>query len=98
MLQELGVAALLMLAVGDIGVTVAVRVLGVKNNIPKLLQSTLCRSGRWWCFAHAIGSATLRAFFGLPDIQCTVPQLLRQLRAEPLPTTCILLIDQYCEE
>ena len=96
MLQELGVAALSMLAVGDLGVTVAVWALGVKSNIRKLLQATLCRSRR--CFVHAIGPATLRTFFSLRDIQYTAPRLLRQLRAEPLPTTCILLIDQYdCE-
>ena len=45
-----------------------------------------------------MGPATLRTFFGPHDIEYTVPQLLRQLRFEPLPTTSILLMNDSCQK
>ena len=98
LLQELGVAALLMLAVGDTGLTVIARSMGPGNPNRKNLALALSLSRGWWSFAHAIGPATLRSVFGPRDIQYTVQQLLQQLRAEPLPTASIVLLNQSCQK
>ena len=98
LLQELGVAALLMLAVGDVGLTVMARILGSGSENYKSLTLGLSRSRVWWSFAHAIGPATIRTLFGPRDIQYTVPQLLQHLRTEPLPTSSISLINQACQK
>jgi hypothetical protein len=97
LLQELGVAALLMLAVGDTGLTVIARAMGPGSESRQSLTSALACSRGWWSFAHAIGPATLRTFFGPRDIPYTIPQLLQQLRNEPLPAASILMINQSCE-
>jgi hypothetical protein len=98
LLQELGVAALLMLAVGDAGLTVIARAMGTENQNRSSLVLSLSRSRGWWSFAHAIGPATLSTFFGPCERQYTVEQLLHQLRTEPLPTASILLINQCCQK
>ena len=97
LLQELGIAALLMLAVADTGLTVIARAMGAGNDNRRILVLSLCRSRAWWSFAHAIGPATLRMFFGPCDMQYTVQQLLQHLRAEPLTTASIILINQSCQ-
>ena len=96
LLQDLGVAALLMLAVAEPGLTVFARAMGPGGSQRAIFTSALSSSRGWWSFAHAIGPATFRTFFGPRDIQYTVPELLHQLRAEPLPTASILLINQSC--
>jgi hypothetical protein len=97
LLQELGIAALLMLAVADTGLTVIARAIGAASHHRSSLVSSLCRSRVWWSFAHAIGPATLRTFFGPCDMQYTTQQLLQQLRAEPLTTALITSINQSCQ-
>src|SRR5436853_3871549 len=74
LLQELGVAALLMLAVRDIGLTVIAIAMGLESySCSCLVVSLSCLRG-WWSFVHAIGPATLRMFFGPCNIQYTVQQ------------------------
>ena len=97
LLHELGIAALLMLAVADPGVTVIARAMGPESDERKILTSALSSSRAWWSFAHAIGPATLRTFFGPRDIQYTVSQLIYQLRTEPLPTASIRLLNKVCQ-
>jgi hypothetical protein len=96
LLQDLGIAALLMIAVSDVGLTVLARNIGPGGQNHANLRTALVRSRAWWSFAHAIGPATLRTFFGPRDVEYTVPQLLQQLREEPLPTAVILRMNQSC--
>ena len=97
LLEELGVAAILMLAVAEPGLTVIARALGPESEQRGILTSALSSARGWWSFAHAIGPATLRTLFGPRDTQYTVPQLLHQLRKEPLPTTSLSLLNKSCE-
>lgn len=97
LLQDLGVAALLMLAVSDTGLTVIGRAMGPDSFQRQSLRAALSRSRAWWSFAHAIGPATLTTFFGPRDVQYAVPQLLQKLMAEPLPTSSIDLLNRSCE-
>ena len=98
LLQELGITALLILAVGDIGLTVIARAMGPESYSRSCLVMSLSHSREWWSFGHAIGPTTLRKFFGPCNIQYMVQQLLQELRTEPLPTASILLINQSCLE
>ena len=97
LLGELGVAALMMLAVAPQGLTAFARVVGPGSDQRKALISALSSSRGWWLFAHAIGPAVLRTVFGPCDIEYTVPQPLRKLRIEPLPTASILAINKLSQ-
>ena len=94
--QETGVAALLMLAAADTGLTIIARAIAPKNKCREGLISALSCSRAWWSFAHAIGPSTLRTCLGPRNIHYTVPQLLQQLCIESLPTASILQINQSC--
>lgn len=94
--QELGVAALLMLAVAEQGLTIIGRACGPRSsNIPNL-ASALSSSRAWWSFAHAIGPPTFRTLFGLRSVSYTVPQLLHYLRTEPMPAASVAAIHEAC--
>jgi hypothetical protein len=97
LLQELGVDALLMLVVEDMGLTVIARAMDPGSESQKSLTSALAFSRGWWSFIHVISPATLRTFFGSCDIHYSIPQLLQQLRNKPLPTASIVLINESCE-
>ena len=94
--EKLGVAALLLLAVNETGLTVIAKFMGQSSEGTKWLMPALSGARAWWCFAHAIGPATLRTLFGPRDIHYTIPKLLQQLRNEPLPVACIDLINKSC--
>ena len=96
LIQELGVASLLMLAVADTGPTMIARSFGPQSRQQNELVSTLCCARGWWAFAHAIGPATLRTFFGPRDIHYTVPQLVQLLRNEPLPAIAVRKMNGFC--
>lgn len=96
LLQDLGVTALLGLAVSDLGLTTIARAMGPDSPQRQALRVALWASRGWWSFAHAIGPPTLRTFFGPRDISYTVPELLHKLRIEPLPTSSIELINRSC--
>ena len=96
LVQELGVAALPMLAVGGTGLMAIARALGPESIERKWLTSALSCARAWWSFAHAIGPATLRTFFGPRDIHYTVCHLVQQLRNEPLPSATTHQINYMC--
>ena len=97
LLQEFGVAALLMLAVCDIGITVVARALGSEGKNHDMVRSAHCCSRGWWCFAHALGPPTFKTLFGHREIRYTATQLLWRLWAEPLPSSTMALINRSCE-
>jgi hypothetical protein len=83
--QELGVAALLMLAVAEQGLTIIGRACSPRSsNIPNL-ASALSSSRALWSFVHTIGPPMFRSLFGLRCVSYTVPQHLHYLPTEPMP-------------
>lgn len=94
--QQVGISAVLMLAAGDPGITVITRAISPESVYRDELIEALSSSRAWWSFAHATGPATLRTFFGPRNIHYTVPQLLLQLRTEPLPAASIVELNKSC--
>ena len=95
---DLGIAALLMLAVGETGLTMVARATGPLSRGKAWLTTALSADRGWWSFAHAIGPATYRTFFGPRDTHFTAAQLLQMLRVEPLPTITALQINSICQQ
>lgn len=90
--QALGIASLLVFAVGDIGLS---RIGGSSRaGIPNI-ACALTTDDTWWAFAHAISPATFRTLFGACDVAYGVPQLLSRIRREPVSrNTMITAINQ----
>jgi hypothetical protein len=94
--QELRVAALLMQAVDDQGLTIIGMASGPRNsNIPNL-ASALSSFQAWWSFAHAIGDPTFQGFSGFRNVSYTVLQLLHLLWTEPMPASSVAEIHEAC--
>lgn len=89
--QALGIASLLVFAVGDIGLS---RIGGSSDAGIPIIASALTTDDTWWAFAHAISPATFRTLFGACDIAYSVPQLLSRIRREPIPRNIITAINQ----
>ena len=81
--EQLGVAALLMLAVNETGLTVIARSMGESGEGAKWLMPALSGTLAWWCFAHAIGPATLRTLFGPRDIHYNIPNFSSSCETSP---------------